>query len=46
MRVYVDSDIVISHLRGERRAAALLRALSQERGIEMWMGALQRMAPT
>jgi hypothetical protein len=30
MRAYVDSDILIWHLRGERRAAAFLRALSAE----------------
>jgi predicted nucleic acid-binding protein len=42
MRAYVDSDILIWHLRGERRAAALLRTLSVESGIELWTGALQR----
>jgi predicted nucleic acid-binding protein len=42
MRVYVDSDILIWHLRGEARAAALLRRLSAERGLELWTGALQR----
>ena len=42
MRAYIDSNILIWHLRGERRAAALLRALSQEPGIELWTGALQR----
>jgi predicted nucleic acid-binding protein len=42
MRVYVDSDILIWHLRGETRAAALLRRLSAERGLELWTGALQR----
>ena len=42
MRVYVDGDILIWHLRGEARAAALLRRLSAERGLELWTGALQR----
>jgi predicted nucleic acid-binding protein len=42
MRAYVDSDILIWHLRGERRAAAFLRTLSAERGVELWIGALQR----
>lgn len=42
MRAYIDSDILIWHLRGERRAAALLRTLSAESGIELWTGALQR----
>ncbi len=42
MRAYVDSDILIWHLRGEPRAANLLRRLSRERGTELWIGALQR----
>ena len=42
MRAYIDSDILIWHLRGERRAAALLRVLSRAPGIELWTGALQR----
>ena len=32
MRAYIDSDILLWHLRGERRAAALLRALSRAPG--------------
>ena len=42
MRAYVDSDILIWHLRGERRAADVLRRLSAEAGMELWTGALQR----
>jgi hypothetical protein len=42
VRAYVDSDILIWHLRGEPKAAALLRRLSAERGAELWTGALQR----
>ena len=42
MRIYVDSDILIWHLRGEPRATALLRSLSSEPGAELWTGALQR----
>jgi len=42
MRAYVDSDILIWHLRGERRAAEVLRRLSAEAGMELWTGALQR----
>lgn len=42
MRAYVDSDILIWHLRGESKAADLLRRLSAESGIELWTGALQR----
>ena len=42
MRVYVDSDVLIWHLRGERRAAGLLRRLAGTAGIELWTGAMQR----
>ena len=42
MRAYVDSDILIWHLRGAPRAAALLRRLAAEDGTELWIGALQR----
>jgi len=42
MRAYIDSDILIWHLRGERRAAALLRTLSRDPSLELWTGALQR----
>ncbi len=42
MRAYVDSDILIWHLGGERRAADVLRRLSAEAGMELWTGALQR----
>lgn len=42
MRAYVDSDILIWHLRGEPKAARLLRSLSAEPLTELWIGALQR----
>ncbi len=42
VRVYVDSDILIGHLRGDRRAAELLRRLSQDESVDLWTGALQR----
>ena len=42
MRAYIDSDILIWHLRGETKAADLLRRLSAESGIELWIGAMQR----
>lgn len=42
MRAYVDSDILIWHLRGEARAADLFRRLLEEPGVELWTGALQR----
>jgi predicted nucleic acid-binding protein len=42
MRAYVDSDILIWHLRGERKAADLLRRLAAEPGTTLCTGALQR----
>ena len=42
MRVYVDSDILIWHLRGERHAATLLRRLGRAADAELWTGAMQR----
>lgn len=42
MRAYVDSDILIWHLRGEKRAAKLLRKLAGDDRTELWIGALQR----
>jgi hypothetical protein len=42
MRAYIDSDILIWYLRGETKAARLLRTLSLELGTELWIGALQR----
>jgi hypothetical protein len=42
MRAYIDSDILIWHLRGEGKAAAVLRRLSAEPGTDLWIGALQR----
>ena len=42
MRAYIDSDILIWHLRGEAKAARLLRTLSSDPATDLWMGALQR----
>ncbi len=42
MRAYVDSDILIWQLRGQTKAAALLRRLYAKRATELWVGALQR----
>ena len=41
MRTYIDSDILIWHLRGERKAANFFSDLSRE-GVDLWTGALQR----
>jgi len=42
MRAYVDADILIWHLRGERKAAAFLRRLADDGSCELWTGAMQR----
>jgi hypothetical protein len=42
MRAYVDSDILIWHLRGSDCAKRLLRRLAQQRSFELWTGAMQR----
>lgn len=42
MRAYLDSDILIWHLRGEQKALNLMRKLRDEDKYELWTGALQR----
>ncbi len=42
MRAYFDSDILIWHLRGEKKARGFLRRFSRNKEYEMWIGALQR----
>ena len=42
MRVYIDSDILVWHLRGSEKATDLLRSLNSVREYELWIGALQR----
>ena len=42
MRAYIDADVLIWHLRGEPRARGFLRALSDQREYELWIGAMQR----
>jgi hypothetical protein len=42
MRAYIDSDILIWHLRGLPQATELLRRVEAEAGTELWLGALQR----
>jgi hypothetical protein len=42
VRVYVDSDVLIWHLRGEPRAAALLRRFDRNPETILWTGAMQR----
>ena len=42
MKVFVDSDVLIWHLRGDPRALELLRSLSAAEGNQLWTGAMQR----
>jgi len=42
MRAYVDADILIWHLRGDRRALRFLRRMRDSAGCELWIGAMQR----
>ena len=42
MRAYVDADILIWHLRGERKALRFLRRLEKRSEYSLWLGALQR----
>jgi predicted nucleic acid-binding protein len=42
MRAYIDSDILIWHLRGNRRALDFLKQLRDEKAYELWTGAMQR----
>jgi predicted nucleic acid-binding protein len=42
MRIYVDSDVLIWHLRGQKKAFNLLQRLSNNKDYDLWTGALQR----
>lgn len=42
MKAYIDSDVLIWHLRGERKALNLLRRLRDKEQFELWTGAMQR----
>lgn len=42
MRAYIDSDILIWHLRGERKSLNLLKKLKNKEGYKLWIGAIQR----
>jgi len=42
MRAYIDSDILIWHLRGERKASVFLNELQEKHEYELWIGAIQR----
>jgi predicted nucleic acid-binding protein len=42
MKVFLDSDILIRHLRGVEAAKNLLQRLARESDSELWIGAMQR----
>lgn len=42
MRAYIDSDVLIRHLRGERRTLNFFRTFNQKGEYELWVGAMQR----
>ena len=42
MKFFVDSDLLIWHLRGEAKARDYLRHLRRRREGELWTGAMQR----
>jgi len=42
MRAYIDSDILIWHLRGDKKALKFLKDLQESKEYELWVGAIQR----
>lgn len=42
MKAYIDSDVLIWHLRGERKALNLLKRLRDNEQFDLWVGAMQR----
>jgi predicted nucleic acid-binding protein len=42
LKAFIDSDILIWHLRGEPKALNLLRRLHNEESVKLWIGAMQR----
>ena len=42
MRAYIDTDILIWHLRGDRKALDFLKELQEKKEYELWVGAIQR----
>ncbi len=42
MRAYIDSNILIWHLRGERKALNFLKKIRAKSEYELWIGAMQR----
>lgn len=42
MRAYIDSDILIWHLHGDKKALHFLNELQEKKEYELWVGAIQR----
>lgn len=42
MRIYIDADILIWHLRGKKEALLFFKQVRVERDNELWIGAMQR----
>lgn len=42
MKAFIDSDVLIWHLRGERKALNLLKKLRDKEKYELWTGDMQR----
>jgi predicted nucleic acid-binding protein len=42
MKAFIDSDVLIWHLRGERKAIRLFKKLRDKETFELWTGAMQR----
>jgi predicted nucleic acid-binding protein len=42
MKAFIDSDVLIWHLRGEHMALSLLKKLRDKDKFELWTGAMQR----
>lgn len=42
MKTFLDSDILIWHLRGNKEAKDLLQGLIQDPDSDLWIGAMQR----
>lgn len=42
MRAYIDADVLIWHLRGEKRAAAFFNEMYYSKEFELWIGAMQK----
>ena len=42
MRAYIDTDVLIWHLRGEQKAAKFLKKIRDVEKYELWTGAMQR----